>query len=337
MQEQRPDEANINFLKGFDTFAKRSEKERELRVENGKHHLTFGVPFLDECLGGIFNNDLIILGAKTGFGKSQLASLIAMESVKLGKRVHFFALEAEEYEVERRIKYQYIAERFYKLQSRPPFKLNYMDWYYGKLDKYLDAIEIEVQEQLRSLENLHTYYRHGEFDIKEFERIALAIKSQTDLIILDHLHYFDYDDQNENKAVKDTVKRIRDIALITGKPIILISHVRKTDKRIKQLIPDIEDFHGSSDIGKIGTKAITIAPCYEEKASNHRKTYFQAVKCRVDGSRQSMTGLLAFNTSHHKYERQYYLGKLSIDGTEFKPFSFNEMPHWAINGVAAHE
>lgn len=327
----------INFFKGFESLPSRTGKERKLRIENGKDVLSFGIQFLDECLGGIYKNDLIIVGAKTGFGKSQLASLIALENVKIGKRVHVFALEAEEYEIERRIKYQLIADKFFKLQNRPPVKLNYMDWYYGKIDSHLDAIEEEVDEELQKFKTLHTFYRQGDFDIKDFERLALGLKNETDLFIIDHLHYFDYDDQNENKAVKETVKRIRDCALITGKPVILIAHIRKTDKRLKQLIPDIEDFHGSSDIGKIGTKAITIAPCYEEHPGIHRKTYFQVLKCRVDGARQGMTGLLSFNVNHHKYERQYYLGKLSFDGSEFKSFNFNQMPFWATNAIAGKE
>ncbi len=334
MQSARTDHLqNINFIKGFESLPSRSEKERTLRVENGKDVLTFGVPFLDECLGGIFKNDLIVLGAKTGFGKSQLATLIAMENAKRGKRVHYFALEAEEYEIERRIKYQFIADKFFSLQTRPPIKLNYMDWYYGRLDSHLGLIEDEAQRSLDTLSNLNVYYRNGDFDIKEFERIAMGIKAETDLLIVDHLHYFDHDDRDENKAVKDIVKRIRDVALISGKPVILIAHVRKGDKRVKQLIPDIEDFHGSSDIGKIATKALTIAPCYDEAIKGLRKTYFQTLKCRVDGARQGMTGLLAFNLTHHKYERPYYLGKVSSDGAEFKPFSFGEMPDWATNAV----
>ena len=329
----------LSLLKGLESSAHRIEAERPLRLDNASRCLSFGVSFLDECLGGIFPNDLIILGAKTGFGKSQLASLIAMHNIKAGKRVHFFALEAEEYEIERRIKYQLIADRFFSLfgntKPKAPFRLNYMDWYYGKFDQELDQIEKEVEAEFDQFKNLITYYRQREFDIKEFQRITLSIKDETDLMIVDHLHYFDYDDRDENKAVKETVKGIRDLALITGKPVVLVAHVRKSDKKSKQLIPDLEDFHGSSDIGKIATKAITIAPCYDENATTIKRTYFQVLKCRIDGSRAHLTALLAFNTQQHRYERAYYLGKLSQDGTEFNPFKFNEMPDWAKNAAVA--
>jgi len=326
---------SLDFFKGLKTAPLWNEGERQLRIENGKDILPFGVSFLDECLGGIAKNDLIVLGAKTGFGKSQLASLIAKHNILNGKRVLFFALEAEEREIERRIKYQLISDWYFNLKANPGFKLNYLDWYYGRLNDHLELIEKEIDEQFSLFSNLSTFYRQGDFNIQEFLRFGLGLKDETDLIIVDHLHYFDFDEQNENQAMKDTVKKIRDLALITNKPVILISHVRKSDKKSKQLIPDLEDFHGSSDIGKIATKAITIAPCFEETLGKQRLTYFQALKCRVDGARANMTGLLSFNTAMHKYERQYQLGRLSHDGTEFKPFKFNEMPEWAKNATAS--
>lgn len=326
-------ESHLNFMKGMESCESRLGREAEHREQNAKNRMSFGVSFLDEALGGIYNNDLVVLGAKTGLGKSQLAMLIALENARQGKRVHFFALEAEEYEIERRIKYQLIADKFYKMPNRPNIHLNYMDWYYNKFSKELESIEKEIEEEEHNLSTLNIYYRQVQFDIQEFERLAFGVKDQTDLMIIDHLHYFDHDDENENRAIKQIVKRIRDCALISGKPIILVAHVRKSDRRLKQLIPDIEDFHGSSDIGKIGVKVITIAPCYEEVVTTHRKTFFQILKCRVDGSRMNMTGLLGFNINNQRYEKQYKLGRLSYDGTDFKPFNFNEMPFWAINAL----
>lgn len=314
---------------GFVSFDKRLAKERFKRIDNGSRGLSFGVTFLDEALGGIFPNDLIVLGAKTGLGKSQLATLIAQSNASQGRRVHMFALEAEEFEIERRIKYQMIAEKFFSLSPRPRFRLNYLDWYYGKLDEELNEIESEIDRQGGVYPTLNIYYRNGNFGIQEFERLFFAIKDQTDLVIIDHLHYFDLEDENENRAVKEIVKKIRDCALISGRPIILISHVRKSDKRAKQLIPDIEDFHGSSDIGKIATKAITIAPSLEPQAGALRNTYFNVLKCRADGARTRAVAMLAFNLNRQRYENDYFLGALSSDGTEFLAFDRESTPYWA--------
>lgn len=304
-------------------------KERECRIENGKKLLKFGNPFLDEALGGIGANDLIIIASKTGQGKTQLAMHIALNNILNGKRVHFFALESEKYEIERRLKYQIIADQFFKLSEKRPIHLNYIDWYYGRLDHYLSDLEEEAEAKLIYYKNLFVFYRENDFKVNDFQRLVLGVKNETDLIIADHLHYFDFDDENENRAIKNTVKSIRDTALLSGKPVILISHVRKSDRKLKQIVPDIEDLHGSSDIGKIGTKVITIAPCYDDSQMTLRKTYFHSSKCRIDGSRTNLTAILAFNLVIQRYENEYFLGRLNYDGTELKLFNSTNMPFWA--------
>lgn len=319
------------FLSEFKSSAERIQHERKYRLEIGKKVLNFGIPFLDECLGGILSNDLILIGSKTGTGKTQLACSIAQENIRNGKRVHYFALEAEENEIERRIKYQWIAEKYFQLSTRPKVHLCYLDWYKGLLDTELNAIEKEVELMYPTLENLFTYYRTARFRTEDFLRLALSIQKETDLIIVDHLHYFDHDDMNENKAVKETVVTIRDCALKSGKPVILIAHIRKSDRKSKQIVPDIDDFHGSSDTGKIATKAITIAPSRERRGDGLKTTYVQTLKCRIDGSRQYQTGVLAFNFKSSQYEKPYYIGELSADGSSLRCLSSEELPFWAIS------
>ncbi len=323
------DAARLDLTPGMKGFDERFKKERALRLQNGQNVLSFGVPFLDDALGGIYANDLIVLGSRTGGGKTQQVMLTALANARAGKRVHFFALEAEEYEIERRMRYQILAQRFYADPNRPRVYLNYLDWYYGNLDSALSRYENEIDQAGSMFPSLKIYYRSGEFTGHEFERIFLGIKDETDLVIVDHLHYFDIDDDNENRAVKAIVKKIRDCCLIAGKPVILVSHIRKSDRRMKLIVPDIEDFHGSSDIGKIATKAVTLAPNYEMSTKEIRQTYFSVSKCRVDGARTSSVGVLAYNLNTQSYQRDYFLGRISSDLTEFIPTSSEDLPQWA--------
>lgn len=323
-----------SMIKGMRSFNDRIHLEREARVQAGKDFLNFGVTYLDEALGGIFKSDLVVIGAGTGLGKSQLGTLIALTNARKGRRIHYLALEAEEFEIERRIKYQEITDAFYKLnyRERPQIKLNYQDWYYGFLDKDLDAIEREVESTL-FYPTLNIYYRDTDFGISEFKRIALSMKEETDLFVVDHLHYFDIDDDNENRAVKEIVKSIRDVALITGKPVVLVSHVRKRDRRTKQLVPEIEDFHGSSDIGKIATKAITLAPCFDRNLPDRRETFMTASKNRVDSARSRHVALMAFDLQNHRYEHDYYLGRINGAGDKFEPYGQSALPFWAKSAL----
>ena len=65
------------FGDGFQSLGERLLGERQERMDQRPHMLSFGVHFLDCSLKGILPTDLIILGAKTGHGKTALATLIA--------------------------------------------------------------------------------------------------------------------------------------------------------------------------------------------------------------------------------------------------------------------
>lgn len=333
MTEQK--KLDLKLMPEFKRFSDRIREERAERLKNAKNPCKFGIAYLDECLSGIYANDLIVVGASSGLGKTEIAVHFAITNVLLGKRVHFFALEAEAQEIERRIKYKLIADIFYNVIRRYSNKsIDYADWYSGKIDEDVAPYEAEVDEMLReTYPTLTTIYRnHGDYTIQDFEKQLLAIQDETDLIIIDHLHYFDSDEQNENKAVKEIVKKIRDLALQLGKAIVLISHVRKKDRRWKQLVPSLEDFHGSSDIGKIATKAITLAPC-RSGASDKTKfpTFISVVKNRTGSSRTRCLALTTFDVTKNKYSEEYYLG-VETNESEFEAFkSTAQIPHWATS------
>jgi DnaB-like helicase C terminal domain len=324
----------IDFgLGAFGSVGDRLTGERKERLERGQAVLGFGVTFLDRALGGIFANDLVLLGAKTGIGKTALSTNVALSNARKGKRVHYFALEAEPREIERRIKYQLlVAMAVQYLDSQDRERLNYLDWYRGALDDILGRHEEAVDKVLSAeLGTLRTYYKAGDFTGDDITRLFLGIQDETDLIVLDHLHYVDSDDPNENRGYKAIVKKIRDAALTMAKPVLVVAHIRKSDRRTKQLLPSVEDFHGSSDVPKIATKAIMLAPAFDVEAATTYlwPTYFQVVKCRADGARTRFAACVAFNARLSAYEREFTLGKLTNNGEEFEPLNEGQWPRWA--------
>lgn len=321
---------------GFRSAADRVRGEREQRLLQAQNVLSFGVRYLDVVLGGIFRNDLILLGAKTGTGKTALAANVARANVLNGKRVHFFALEAEPNEIERRIKYQLLARSAYaKLGER----LNYVDWYLGKVDSSVRPFEREAEELLsHKYRTLSTFYRERDFSIDDLSKLILAIQDETDLIVVDHVHFIDSDDENENRALKVVTKKLRDIAISIGRPVLLLAHIRKGDRRVKQLIPTLDDFHGSSDLPKIATKAIMLGPVETPSKEPHLwGTYMQAAKCRFDGSRTRYVAQVTFNARTQVYEDEFILGRMKNGGEEFECVPANEMPFWARTEVKPQE
>jgi RecA-family ATPase len=273
----------------FGDFGERIRGERSERLQLAKGILRFGVRFLDQALGGIFPRDNVLLGAMTGAGKTTLASVIAETNVEAGRRVHYFALEAEDKEIERRIKFRILSRLAHMRFASHilPGRLNYLDWYAGKLDDLLGKWEGEADTLLSErYKTLFTYYRIRDFTAEDLEKSFLAIQEQTDLIILDHLHMVDYDDPSENRGVKTIVKRLRDVALEVGKPTVTVAHLRKSDNRSRKILPSLDDFHGTSDITKICT-----------------------------------------NTG--RYQDEFELGRFERGGEEFKEIDASQYPSWA--------
>lgn len=318
----------------FKSSGERIGDERRKRVELGGRVLTFGVKFLDAALGGIFPNDLVILGAKTGRGKTALATRIALRNARNGKRVHYFALEAEEDEIERRMKFSLLSEYFRDRKNWDVVKqLNYLDWYSGSVDHLTRDVEPLIDDLIADeLKTLKTFYRSSDFYAEHFEQLTKEVQAETDLLILDHLHYVDTDDANENAGYKRIVKKIRDTALDAGKPVVVIAHLRKSSgNRMADPVPGIEDFHGTSDVPKIATKAIIIAPAPQVEGAEHDPdfcpTYIAPVKCRADGSRTRYVGKCMFDVRRGTYAEAFELGQ--IDGTEYRPVEAAYMPKWA--------
>jgi len=340
MEKELLDKLDLNVP----SAQERSRKESEIRTQRASNRLSFGVNYLDKALARISKKDLILLGAATGCGKTELAIHIAAYNATLGKRVLFFALEAEECEVESRIKYKIAARKYFNAPSYESGyvkNFTYRNWYNdalgSKANKYIDYAN-DVYH--REFKNLHTIYREKDFYVKDFQKYLLALYKSYDLIIVDHFNYFDFEDnKNENQAMTEVIKRIRDTSLLCGVPILLLAQLRKLDKRVKQLVPDIDDFHGSSNLTKICTKVIVLAPDISDEVNvkdvdykYKYKTYFRIPKFRVDGAVNRYIARCSFDIRTNRYDDKFEMGKLDYDGKTFNPITDTSLiPNWACD------
>jgi len=287
-----------------------------------------GVEYLDDCLKGFLPDDFVLIGAYSGAGKTQLCCNIAMANPT--KRIHMFALEASEFEIERRLKFNIIKNHYYGDSSRPDLgDFNYVEWLLGMYGDLLRCYEksatIEFEEKYK---NLHVFYKENSFAVDDLIRHVLEISDHTDAIIVDHAHYFDFGD-NENRAIKEIAQTARTLALEHRKPIILAAHLRKRDKGNEELVPGLDEFHGSSDLAKIATRVVTLAPgrmtadkCYE--------TFFRVPKNRHDGGVIRYAGQEIFNPKTGAYEKgRYRIGWANQSkDKDFEAVESNAYPRW---------
>lgn len=321
----------FDFQLGFQPSAARLRNEREDRLANAAKQLPYNHAFLDDCLRSIMPNDLIVIGAYTGVGKTELARSIAAANAAAGKRVHYFALEAEPNEIERRTKFGVLSSLLYRAGVKLSRPFNYPDWYRGNFEQEIGALDGEADRILRErYATLHTYYRGPRFDHDDIRRLILAHQDQTDLFVLDHLHYVDIDDDNENRGLREVMSTLRNTALLVGLPVILVVHLRKKQQTSKALVPSTDDIHGSSDVSKICTHTIMLAPALQshgvEPRKGHSLTFFGVPKDRGDGAKH-LIALCAFDWRTKSYTSSYTLGR--DVGGKFEALGTSEVPYWA--------
>lgn len=316
----------------FDSSANRLWGERDERLALAKRSLNYYNSFLDDILRGMLPHDLVLLGAPTGMGKTDLALNIAASNATQGKRVAYFALEAEPRELERRTKYSLLSRRLYQDRHANAGDMNYADWMRGECEEFCKHINDEIDGQIMSaLSALHTYYRGEKFDQHTLNDEVLKAAVWADLVVIDHLHYIDTDaEQSETRGLAEIVKTVRDLSLRIGRPILLVAHLRKRDTRERQLIATLDDFHGSSNITKICTQAIAIekARGIEPQKWFLAPTFMAVLKDRRSGA----TGYIAltqFDMRTRGYAPKYTLGRAEKGGTVWEPIEMAKQPRWA--------
>jgi archaellum biogenesis ATPase FlaH len=310
-----------------------SQPEYQARMNMPTKLLSYGVEFLDDALRGIFPDDLVLVGAPSGMGKTQLCCNIAYANLFNGKTVHYIALEAGEHEIERRLKFPLIQDAYYSDANRPRLahKLNFPDWMMGAfkedLKKYEEAVSAYFE---KAFTGLHLLYKQDRFDVNSLIQSVTFCAADTDLIMIDHANYFDFDDENENRAIKQIAKTVRTLALEEQKPIILVAHLRKRDRMNDELVAGLDEFHGSSDLYKIATRVVTMAPGRQTQDGTF-ETYFRIAKNRLDGGVTRFIAKEYFSPKRGGYEKgRYQLGwanQTRKDG--FGEIDPNLYPSWA--------
>ncbi len=320
----------MKTLDGFHAMPTRLVGELEARVDLGAPEkvLRYYVSFLDDVLRGILPHDLVLIGAPSGIGKTDLALSIAAANARVGKRVHYFALEAEPNELERRTKFSWLSRLIYQVKHPRAHELNYTDWYLGRCEDICGHYNAIVDRNIgKTLGTLYTFYRGEKFDVEDLTRAILEIAPDTELVVVDHLHYIDIEDDNEQRGFSDLIKTVRDVSLRIGKPIVLVAHLRKRDPRLKQLVASLDDFHGSSNIVKVCTQAIAIERASTIKAPNWwlSPTYLSVLKDRRAGAPR-FVAVANFDIRYRAYEEEYSLGRIA--GAKWQPLK-TQAPSWA--------
>ncbi len=333
--------------KNWNTVYKDEEQSR-IDIDSDKL-CVYGIKPLDDALLGISKNELVVIGADSGVGKSELILDIARENAKNGKKVALFYLEGGHIEAMQRMKWKDICDIYYNERFKHEYiEMDFRKWALNKdVDKKIHEISAEVYNKNKDIykDNLFFYPVSLDFKIEELLSSIIDFHKLTesklgpfkhegiydlDLIIIDHLQYFSLNQvDNEITEITRIIREVKKITDHKNIPVILVSHLRKKGR--DRGLPDQEDFYGSSNIPKIASTAITIAPDTKEDnlSTNIFPTFFRVVKSRI-GLRANYAMRCNFNLTRRKYDDFYQIFRLDgLGNVVDKPLNFEDLPKWA--------
>lgn len=288
------------------------------RTQDRLKRKSFGLDYLDDALVGIRPSELVIIAGRTGVGKTELGVHIARLNAQKSK-VLLVALEAESQEVERRIKYQLIANKYFA--HRADFsgvrRLSFTEWLHAEYGDNLDVLEHWASENLKPyLGNLEIFSPEiAQFKKSDFCLIYEdAAKRGCELVILDHLHYISPEDrENEYDHMKQVMWKLRDLINRYRVPLVAFSHLRKESRKDDTLVPTLEDLHGSSEISKQANHVIAFAPCYSVPSRHDPKVQINT----LPGS--TFCRILKTRTGHIGADRYVALLNFDLESKSYKP------------------
>lgn len=216
--------------------------------------------------GGIFDR-VTLIASGTDNGKTTFVSQIVADIIKQGYKVGAFFGEDTAYETQERIFMQSTYGDEKNIMYVPYYTngketncgehiLSHEAWekahekFAGKLYLYNTLASASVDEILEGFEQARTQYGCRVF-------------------VLDNCDQFEFASDNENKAMRDIVIKIRDYAINKKVHILLISHIRKMERDV--ILPTIFDIRGSSSLSNISKNIIILIRL--DKADKNSKSY----------------------------------------------------------------
>ena len=305
--------------------------------------VTYGVQCLDHALRFILPNELVVIGADTGVGKSELAIHIARSNAKVGKKVNLYYLEGGEIEFVRRFKWGDFLNAYYTKYTQ---HIEYADWVTNQIpaniindielnilpkqyeEAYGDRLSIHPMSNTFNIDDVHLSLADSLLEGVTDKRKMFGV----DLIVIDHLHYFNMDEipgPNEIAKLNTILIKCKTIADLHHIPVVLVSHLRKKSK--ERGIPDNEDFHGSSEITKKSSTSIIIAPGFRKDSNSTLiyPTYFRITKSRM-GIKSNYVIMNDYDLRTRSYATNYEVYPINDKGfVAGEPFKKHEMPQWA--------
>lgn len=267
--------------------------------------------FIDKYLGGIAKNELMVIGSPSGFGKTTFANCLTFELLSAGLKPCFMSLENTMGDT---LKLR--AFLIWKEKTRN-WGIKFREW--SLISEDNETVQESYIEAHDLIKQILLIENSGIYKIENLITDLDRAKNQgANVIILDHLDFIDADDTQIASSQTFMIQTIKTFVETNKIPMIAFSQLsKKIDKRV--IIPEYNDFYGSSNKSKMATSIIMIQRDFDNTIASENKysTYFVVRKDRY-GSNTNVGERIYFDSKRGKYEDKGYRISTTIDGTRIK-------------------
>jgi hypothetical protein len=273
----------------------------------------YGIDYLDNVTLGIHPSELVLIGAKSGVGKTSLTERIAIYNAEKGKKVAFFRLEGHKNEFGEKALYNLAVKEY--LSAGGHEKIGYEEFRMNKAPLLSKHVDNAAKILKTCMETLFLYDKNKyRLTVENIKDHILMCAGKVDLIIVDHIGFIDMligGYENENRGETAIMQAFSEAVEQYNIPVIMVSHIRKSIGKKGSLIPEADEFMGSSNKYKLSYTAIMLSPFYPQYDEKNLlyATCFRIVKSRAGLSTQRV-GMKVFDVRRQDYLPGYIVYRI---------------------------
>lgn len=276
--------------------------------------VSFGYPWMDDQLTGLFPSELAIIGGISGTGKTTFATNVLYKASRKGRKCVIFALEDRLPDYGIKALYFEIGQlrkkKFGKNTRNYPWNV-FRKGELNKNEKFL-ALMDEAYKNLRN-DNLRLIKAKSQMNVDTLIKALNEFSEQgVDMVLIDHLHYFDLNADNGSKAdyIEKVMVNLKMTLNDTGLRAIMIVHYKK----LGGAKPDLDSFKDSQSIVQNANYVINI---WRERGENQTEenryqTTFSIPKSRNPNGEATIQVEFDPNTNDYKAFESWRAGGMKV-------------------------
>lgn len=275
----QPNTSTVSLMKDYN---KRLTKYRERAMNPLRNHITTGFIELDKALGGWDREeDLIIIFARPGKGKSWVAVKSAAEAARAGFKVLYYSGEISDDMLGYRVDTTLFNISNYKLTRSDVSIMNEYETAVKQLESFRGDIQVVTPKELGGL-------------LSPSKLRAIIEKSKPDIVFLDQISLMEDDrkGKSEPERVTNIIKDLTTLRAELRLPLVVVSQQNRSENENSA---GTENISNSDRIGQDATLVLNI------ERKNPDLLILKLIKSRFSSSGEKFTYRWRIDKGEYEY------------------------------------